>query len=57
MKVLLTGSSGFLGGYLTEELLAAGHKVVGIDNLSKYGEIVKSYNNNPNYRFVKGDCR
>jgi len=57
MKVLLTGSSGFLGGYLTEELLAAGHKVVGIDNLSKYGEIVKSYNDNPNYKFVKGDCK
>jgi UDP-glucose 4-epimerase len=57
MKVLLTGSSGFLGGYLTEELLSAGHKVVGIDNLSKYGEVVKSFNDNPNYTFIKGDCK
>lgn len=57
MKVLITGSSGFLGGYLIEELLKAGHQIVGVDNLSKYGEIVRSYDDNPNYKFVQGDCK
>lgn len=57
MKVLLTGAAGFLGGYLVEELLAAGHEVIGVDNLSKYGEIVKSYDSDPRYCFVRGDCK
>jgi len=35
MKVLVTGSAGFIAGYLVEELLAAGHEVVGLDNFSK----------------------
>ena len=55
-KVLVSGSAGFIGGYVIEELLHCGHEVVGIDNLSKYGEVAKSYDANPNYTFVKGDC-
>lgn len=54
-KVLLTGSSGFIGGYIVEELLSQGHTVVGVDNFSKYGRVVKSYDTNPNYHFVEGD--
>ncbi len=38
MKILVTGSAGFIAGYLVEELLNAGHHVVGIDNFSKYGK-------------------
>jgi UDP-glucose 4-epimerase len=38
MKVLLTGSEGFIGGYIVKELLDSGYDVVGIDNLSKYGK-------------------
>jgi len=57
MKVLITGSSGFMGGYLVEELLNAGHEVVGVDNLSKYGETVRSYDGHARYKFVRGDCK
>ena len=39
MKILVTGSAGFIGGYLVEELLQAGHEVVGLDNFSKYGPL------------------
>lgn len=54
-KVLLTGSSGFIGGYIVEELLTQGHTVVGVDNFSKYGRLTKSYDSNPNYTLIEGD--
>ena len=57
MKILVTGSAGFIGGYLVEELLSAGHEVVGIDNYSKYGKVEKSYDNHPSYTFVEGDAK
>lgn len=57
MKVLVTGSAGFINGYVVEELLAAGHTVVGIDNYSKYGPVEKSYDSHPRYRLVKGDAK
>ena len=57
MKTLITGSSGFIGGYVVEELLRRGHEVVGVDNLSKYGRVTKSYDEHPRYRLVEGDAR
>ena len=45
--VLVTGSAGFIGGYVVEELLGRGHTVVGIDNHSKYGPVAKSYDDHP----------
>lgn len=56
-KVLITGSSGFIGGYVVEELLARGHEVVGLDNFSKYGRVTRSYDSHANYRLVEGDAR
>lgn len=57
MKILVTGSAGFICGYLVEELLAHGHEVTGIDNYSKYGKVEKSYDNHPRYHFVEGDAK
>jgi UDP-glucose 4-epimerase len=57
MKVCVTGSAGFIMGYLVEDLLRAGHEVIGIDNYSKYGRIARSYDNNPHYEFVQGDAK
>jgi len=55
--VLVTGSAGFIGGYLVEELLGRGHEVVGLDDYSKYGPVAHSYDEHPRYRFVQGDAR
>ena len=57
MKVLVTGSAGFIAGYLVDDLLKKGHTVVGIDNYSKYGYIEKSYDKHPRYTIVKGDAK
>jgi UDP-glucose 4-epimerase len=56
-KVVVTGSAGFIGGYLVEELLSRGYSVVGVDNFSKYGRVRKSYDDHPHYQLVDGDAR
>jgi len=53
----MTGSAGFIGGYLVESMLSRGWTVVGIDNYSKYGPVTRSYDSHPNYHFVEGDAR
>jgi UDP-glucose 4-epimerase len=55
--VLVTGSAGFIAGYLVEKLLSLGHTVIGLDNYSKYGRVEKSYQNHPRYRFFEGDAK
>lgn len=57
MKILVTGSAGFISGYLVEELLQHGHVVYGVDNYAKYGKVEKSYDHHPNYHFVEGDAK
>jgi UDP-glucose 4-epimerase len=56
-RVLVSGSAGFIGGYVVEELLKRGYAVVGLDDLSKYGRVRKSYDDDPRYRLVEGDAR
>ena len=55
--ILITGAAGFLGSNLTERLLAKGHAVVGIDNLSM-GHIsnISQFLENPNFNFIQADA-
>lgn len=55
--VLLTGAAGFIGGYVAEELLQRGHRVIGVDDYSKYGPVTRSYDDHPSYTFTEGDAR
>ena len=57
MKVLVTGSEGFIGGYIVKELINKGYEVVGIDNLSKYGKLVRSFSEDKNYKFIQNDVK
>lgn len=56
-KVLVSGSAGFIGGYVVEELLSRGYVVVGVDNYSKYGKVAKSYDDHSRYTFHERDAR
>jgi len=57
MKVLITGSAGFIGGYLVREMLEQGHEVVGLDNFSKYGDLTQAAEDHERYRLVRGDAK
>jgi UDP-glucose 4-epimerase len=55
-RILLTGAAGFLGSHLLDRLLAAGHDVVGVDNLSMGKlENIASHLNSEAFRFVQRD--
>lgn len=55
MNILVTGGAGYVGHYVTEKLLANGHTVTVLDNLS-YGDAgLKEFYENENFKFIKGD--
>ena len=63
-KVLITGSSGFIGFHLSNYLLKSGYKVVGIDNMNDYYnlslkearlEILKRYDSFSFHKIGLGD--
>ncbi|QGH63493.1 NAD-dependent epimerase [Serratia proteamaculans] len=61
MKFLVTGAAGFIGYHTAERLLAAGHQVVGIDNLNDYYDVglkmarLELLADKPAFRFIKLD--
>jgi len=58
MKILITGGAGFIGSNLCEELLAAAHEVVCLDNFStgKF-ENIRHLIDHRNFRLIVGDIR
>jgi UDP-glucuronate decarboxylase len=55
-KIIVAGCAGFLGSYLTKNLLSEGHQVIGIDNLSTGKESnIESILENPNFTFHNFD--
>ena len=39
MKILITGSAGFIGFHISKLFLQKGHSVIGVDNLNRYYDI------------------
>ena len=39
MKIIVTGTAGFIKFHLSNKLLALNHKVYGIDNLNNYYDV------------------
>lgn len=53
MRVLITGGAGFIGTHLTRALLAAGHSVAILDNLSTGSfDNLREFTNHPRYSFA-----
>jgi UDP-glucuronate 4-epimerase len=61
MKILITGSAGFIGFHLAKRLLDEGHSVVGIDNFNNYYDIQLKEDRNkileeyPDYKLYRVD--
>ncbi len=43
MKILVTGTAGFIGYHLAKKLLERGDEVVGIDNINDYYDVNLKY--------------
>jgi UDP-glucuronate 4-epimerase len=61
MKVLVTGTAGFIGSHVAIKLLGRGDEVVGMDNMSDYYDVdlkkarLARFQEHPNYTHVHGD--
>ncbi len=59
--IIVTGAAGFIGFYVSKQLIESGHEVVGIDNLNDYYDPslkearLAQLHTHPNFRFLKQD--
>ena len=60
-KILITGSSGFIGFSLALNLLKKGHKILGYDSINDYYDVNLKLSRNKilkkfkNFSFIKGE--
>jgi len=58
MNILITGGAGFIGSHLSEALLAGGHSVTVVDDLSTGSlDNLAGVRSNPDFRFVRESVR
>ena len=43
MKILVTGTAGFIGSHLAQKLIERGDEVIGLDNINNYYDIRVKY--------------
>jgi UDP-glucuronate 4-epimerase len=61
MKLLVTGTAGFIGFHLAKHLLARGDEVIGLDNVNNYYDLrlkqarMAQLDAHENYRFIRMD--
>ncbi|MFH8134680.1 NAD-dependent epimerase [Pantoea osteomyelitidis] len=61
MNFLVTGAAGFIGFHVSQRLLAAGHQVVGLDNLNDYYDVnlkqsrLDLIRQHPAFAFIQAD--
>jgi len=42
MKILVTGVAGFIGFHVAKTLVKKGYKVIGLDNINEYFEVIRN---------------
>ena len=57
MKILVTGSHGYLGSVLVPILLAEGHHVIGLDNMMFGQHTLAQHSGNPRFELYRVDVR
>lgn len=58
MKTIVTGGAGFIGSHVSELLIAQGHEVLVVDNLTSGRlENVRSVASHPRFKFANADIR
>ena len=57
MKILITGSAGYIGSILCTELLKIGHQVIAIDKITYSRNVLNHLFFYKNFKFIKADVR